>query len=129
MRAAATVTNEVEGRGRDHLSVRRVAERFKLARREAGLSLRQVAERAGLAASTVHKIEAGRLVPSLAVCIRLADALDQRISYFVEEGDTDHPDVRFVARGGGLVVALRAHRRAAGESAHGGLRGHGRTGR
>jgi transcriptional regulator with XRE-family HTH domain len=89
------------------LSVRRVAERFKLARRAAGLTLRQVAEKAGLATSTVHKIEASRLVPSLAVCIRLADALDRRISYFVEEGETDSVDIRFINRGAGRVAHAR----------------------
>jgi transcriptional regulator with XRE-family HTH domain len=85
--------------------VRRAAERFKAARREAGLSLRQVSEKSGLAASTVHKIESGRLVPSLAVCIRLADALGRRISHFVDDdGARDAVDLRFVRRGAGRAV-------------------------
>jgi len=84
-----------------HLLLSEVARRFRAARREAGLSLRQAAERAGIAASTVHKIETGRIVPSLAICIRLADALDRPISYFVESSAPPARDVRFVARGQG----------------------------
>ncbi len=108
--ASASLEKDTRAAGRDRLSVRRVAERFQVARREAGLSLRQVAEKAGLAASTIHKIEAGRLVPSLAVCIRLADALDRRISYFVEEGETEHSDVRFLPRATGRITHARGSR-------------------
>ncbi|HXQ20865.1 MAG TPA: XRE family transcriptional regulator [Candidatus Acidoferrales bacterium] len=105
--AEVTKRKEAEQR-RDHrVSVGRVAERFKLARRAAGLSLRQVAEKSGLAASTIHKLEAGRVVPSLAVCIRLADALGRRISHFVEEGESDRVDVRFLSRGAGRVAHAR----------------------
>lgn len=86
------------------LSVQLVAQRFRHARCLAGLSQRQLADRAGLAASTVHKIEAGRLVPSLAVCIRLADGLGRRISDFVEQGPGDGFDVRFTRGGSGRVT-------------------------
>ncbi len=89
------------GEGGQLLSLSEVARRFRAARREAGLSLRQAAERAGIAASTVHKIETGRIVPSLAICIRLADALDRPISYFVEPAGARARDVRFIARGAG----------------------------
>ncbi|MBI4518189.1 MAG: helix-turn-helix transcriptional regulator [Deltaproteobacteria bacterium] len=84
--------------------VRRATERFRRARLEAGLSLRQVAEKSGLAASTIHKIEAGRLIPSLAVCIRLADALGRRISYFVEDNTTAAVEVRHLPAQTGRVL-------------------------
>jgi transcriptional regulator with XRE-family HTH domain len=92
-------------RGPEPSPVQRAAQRFKLVRHEAGLTLRQAAEKSGLAASTIHKIESGRLIPSLAVCISLADALGRRISYFVDEdGAPDAVDVRLMARGTGRVV-------------------------
>ncbi|MFQ5666989.1 MAG: helix-turn-helix domain-containing protein [Candidatus Binatia bacterium] len=89
------------------VSVRRVGERFRLARRGARLSLRQMAERAGVAASTIHKIETGRVVPSLAVCIRLSDALDRRIAHFVDDDAAEQLDVRFVPHGTGRVARAR----------------------
>ena len=87
-------------------SLRQAAEKFRRAREEAGFTLRELAERAGLAPSTILKIENSKLVPSLAVCIRLADALGRPISYFAEDGPA-HDDVRFVARGQARVSEVR----------------------
>ncbi len=87
-------------------SLRQAAEKFRRAREEAGLTLRELGERAGLAPSTILKIENSKLVPSLAVCIRLAEALGRPISYFAEE-DPPHDDVRFVPRGQARVSEVR----------------------
>jgi len=46
-------------------------------------------------------------VPSLAVCIRLADALGRRISHFVEDHLSDSVDVRYIAHRGGRVTHAR----------------------
>lgn len=40
-----------------------------------GLSIRQLADRAGVTFSTVHRIEAGRLSPTVAMLEKLAKAL------------------------------------------------------
>ncbi len=45
------------------ISMHHIAERFRRAREEAGLTLREVAERAELAPSTIQKIENQRIVP------------------------------------------------------------------
>jgi len=87
-------------------SLRQAAEKFRRAREEAGLTLRELAERAGLAPSTILKIENSKLVPSLAVCIRLADALGRPISYFAEQEELP-ADVRFVANGTARVSEVR----------------------
>jgi transcriptional regulator with XRE-family HTH domain len=94
---------------RCRISLRKAAEKFRRAREDAGLTLRELAEKAGLAPSTVLKVERSQVVPSMAVCIRLADALNRKISYFVEEEDA-HEDVRFVARGKGRIASARASR-------------------
>ncbi len=91
---------------RHRISVRQVAQKFRRTRQEAGLSVRQLAEKAGLSPSTVLKLEKGELIPSIAVCIRLADALERKISYFVEESDA-MVDVRLIRRGTGRVIAKR----------------------
>jgi transcriptional regulator with XRE-family HTH domain len=85
---------------RHRISLRKAAEKFRRAREEAGLSLRDLAQKAGLAPSTVLKVERSQVIPSLAVCIRLADALNRKISYFVEE-ENAAADVRFVPGGRG----------------------------
>lgn len=86
------------------ISLRKAAEKFKRAREEAGLTLRDLAEKAGLAPSTIQKIENSRLVPSLAVSIRLADALNRKVSHFVEEEEAS-TDVRLIRKGRGRVYA------------------------
>ncbi|MCX8071497.1 MAG: XRE family transcriptional regulator [Candidatus Binatia bacterium] len=87
-------------------SLRQAAEKFRRAREEAGLTLRELGEKAGLAPSTILKIENSKLVPSLAVCIRLAEALGRPISYFAE---LDEPpcDLRFTSRGQGRVSEIK----------------------
>ena len=83
------------------ISLHRIAERFRRAREEAGLSLREVAERADLASSTVQKIENCKIIPSIAVAVRLAHALNQRASYFIEDDQEAPPDVRLIRKGRG----------------------------
>jgi len=90
---------------RIRVSIRKAAERFRRAREEAGLTLRQLGEKAGLAPSTILKIENSQLIPSLSVCIRLADALNRSLSYFAEDGGGP-ADVRYTARGAGRVTDI-----------------------
>jgi transcriptional regulator with XRE-family HTH domain len=86
-----------------------MAEKFARAREEAGLSLRELAKRADLSASTILKVERSQLVPSVAVCIRLADALNRKVSFFFDDGDATE-DVRFIPRGTGRIAATRGIR-------------------
>ncbi len=88
------------------ISLRKAAEKFKRTREEAGLTLRELAEKAGLAPSTIQKIENSRIVPSLAVSIRLADALNRKVSYFIEEEEAS-TDVRLIAKGRGRLYASK----------------------
>ena len=83
------------------VSVHRIAERFRRGREEAGLTLREAAERAGLAPSTIQKIENHKIVPSIAVVVRLAHALNRRASYFIEDNHQEQTDVRLIERGHG----------------------------
>jgi transcriptional regulator with XRE-family HTH domain len=83
------------------VSVHRIAERFRRGREESGLTLRQAAERAGLAPSTIQKIENHKIVPSIAVVVRLAHALNRRASYFIEDDHQEQTDVRLIERGHG----------------------------
>jgi transcriptional regulator with XRE-family HTH domain len=92
---------------RIRVSIQKAAERFRRAREESGLTLRELGEKAGLAPSTIQKIENSKLIPSLSVCIRLADALNRSLAYFAEDGGGP-TDVRYTARRGGRVTDIKS---------------------
>jgi transcriptional regulator with XRE-family HTH domain len=64
------------------------------ARSERGWSLAQLAQRAGLSAAAVHKVEKSGMTPTIASLMKIASALGKSVSYFVEEPAT--PDVSVV---------------------------------
>lgn len=59
-------------------------QRLKQLRRSAGLTLQQVADRAGLAVSTISKIENARTSPTYDVLLRLARGLQTDLSTLIE---------------------------------------------
>jgi transcriptional regulator with XRE-family HTH domain len=62
-----------------------VGERLRRLRRAAGLTLRELASRAGLDLSTVHKLEQGRIDnPRLNTLVALAEALGVTVAALVE---------------------------------------------
>src|SRR3989475_2386725 len=54
-------------------------------RRQRNLSLQQLAERAGLSAAAIHKIERSGMVPTITTLMKLAAALNRSVAYFVDE--------------------------------------------
>src|SRR5881296_1834109 len=68
-------------------------------RRQKNLSLQQLAERAGLSAAAIHKIERNGMVPTITTLMKLAVALNRPVSYFVEE-DTSSDGPVVVVRAG-----------------------------
>jgi Zn-dependent peptidase ImmA (M78 family)/transcriptional regulator with XRE-family HTH domain len=59
-----------------------IGERIKQARKAAGLSLRALAERAGVSAMAISKYEGGKSTPSSRVLLDLSKALGVRTEYF-----------------------------------------------
>lgn len=59
-----------------------IGERIKQARKAAGLSLRALADRAGVTAMAISKYEAGKSTPSSRVLLGLSKALGVRTEYF-----------------------------------------------
>lgn len=78
----------------------REAELVANIRREAGLSLRALAEAAGLATSTVHRIEQGQLRPSVETLRSIAEAAGVRLMLV--------PEVDYAVGLVGLAQSLRA---------------------
>jgi len=60
-----------------------IGNRIQLARKGAGLSLRALAERAGVSHTAIAKYEKGTATPSSGVLLALANALGVRVEYFL----------------------------------------------
>ncbi|MBW2232046.1 MAG: helix-turn-helix transcriptional regulator [Deltaproteobacteria bacterium] len=65
--------------------LKRVAERLRAWRDDAGWSLASLATRSGVAASTIQKIERQQMVPTIAVLLKIAHGLGRRPAEFVED--------------------------------------------
>lgn len=64
----------------------RIAQKIKTWRTEESLSLQQLGDRCGVSPSTIHKIENGQSVPTIAVVLKLARGLGRRAGELVEDG-------------------------------------------
>ena len=78
------------------LTVSEIGAKVAKARSERGWSLAQLAQRSGLSAAAVHKIEKSGMTPTIASLMKIAAALGKSVAYFVDEPET--PDV-LVVRG------------------------------
>lgn len=56
-------------------------------RKQAGLSLQQLAEQSNVSAAAIHKIEQSGMVPTITTLLKVAGALGRPVSYFVDESD------------------------------------------
>lgn len=83
-------------------TVRKIADKVRSAREALGLTLQQLGELSGVATSTVQKVEAGTMLPSVAVMMKIARGLRKKIGFFLDD-EEEH------ARGG--VSFLRRRER------------------
>ncbi len=67
----------------------KISDRIRRWREEKGLTRQELGERSGLAVSTVHKVETGQMVPSVAVLLKLAYGLGRRPTEIIEDSDYD----------------------------------------
>ena len=65
--------------------IRRMAQRIRSAREEAGLTIGELARRADLAASTIQKVETLQMVPSVAVLVKIARGLERSPGDFIRD--------------------------------------------
>jgi transcriptional regulator with XRE-family HTH domain len=68
-------------------------------RLQKGLSLQQLADRSGVSAAAIHKVERNGMVPTITTLMKLAGALNRSVSYFVEE-DSDADKVAALIKRG-----------------------------
>ena len=88
---------EVSGPGRVDQVVEGIGPRLRELRQQRGLSLQQLAERAGVSAAAIHKIERSGMVPTITTLLKLADAFDRPVAYFVDEEADGAGPVAFTA--------------------------------
>lgn len=91
--------------------IARISRRLRRWREDDALTLQELAERGGLATSTVQKVETGQMMPSLAVLLKLARGLGRPVTELLEDGELEvdvfHSKAcerQSVGRGGSLVV-------------------------
>ncbi|MFQ5691431.1 MAG: helix-turn-helix domain-containing protein [Nitrospinota bacterium] len=75
----------------------RVGERISRLRKQAGLSLRELADLTGVSFTTIQKIESNTIVPSIASVMKIAQGLGRSVSFFLDEEESEE-EVRFVRR-------------------------------
>jgi transcriptional regulator with XRE-family HTH domain len=88
-----------------------IGPRLRELRLQQGLSLQQLAERAGVSAAAIHKIERNGMVPTITTLLKLADAFDRPVGYFVDEE----------AEGAGPVAFTPAPERSAAYTPYAGV--------
>ncbi len=85
-----------------------IGDSLKELRLHRGLSLRWLAERSGVSAAMVSRIENGLVSPSIGTLEALANFLEVPIISLFREASTDHTDYTLVRRGEGLKSTRQA---------------------
>jgi len=74
-----------------------LALRIRQRREQEGLTLGELAERSGVAPSTIQKVETGQMTPSVAVLFKIARGLGRAVSDFIRDGEPSRPLVHLRA--------------------------------
>lgn len=86
-----TPTDSVLLEGRVEAIVGSIGPKVKRLRDEQRLSLQHLAEKSGVSAAAIHKIERNNMVPTITTLLKVATALGLPVTYFVEQ-DGDQPE-------------------------------------
>ncbi|HEX2052192.1 MAG TPA: cupin domain-containing protein [Actinomycetota bacterium] len=70
-----------------------IGPKIRQLRKQKDLSLQQLAERSGVSAATIHKIERNGMVPTVTTLMKIAGALNRSVAYFVDEQEEAKPVV------------------------------------
>lgn len=67
--------------------------KLRQVRQQKGLSMQQLANRAGVSPAAIHKIEHSHMIPTITTLMKLASALNRSVAFFVDEEDIGRPAV------------------------------------
>jgi transcriptional regulator with XRE-family HTH domain len=76
-----------------------IGPKLRALRKQAGLSLQQLATRADVSAAAIHKIEQSGMVPTITTLLKLAGALGRPVAYFVDEEEVAADPTVFIKDG------------------------------
>ncbi len=81
-----------------------IGNKIKKLRQCRGMSLRQVAEKAGVSVMTIHKLEKQEMTPTITVLMKIADAFGEKVGFFVGEEENSFeyaPKAEYTPKGKG----------------------------
>lgn len=78
--------------------MKKIGERIKKSRNEKSMSLRELANKVELSASFLSQIEQGKASPSIENLKKIANSLDVRVSYLIEDEDEER-NVEHIRKG------------------------------
>ena len=78
-------------------SINNAARKLKRTREAKNLTLQQLADISGVSPSNIQKIETGRVMPSVAVMMKIARGLHKKIGYFLDD-EEEKAKVSFVKK-------------------------------
>jgi len=96
---------------------KKLGEKLGRTRESTGLTLQRLANLSGVAPSTIQKIEAGTMMPSIAVMMKIARGLRKKIGFFLDEED-----------GNAEISCIRKQDRTASDAGEGDFSVHSLTG-
>ncbi|MBW1785055.1 MAG: helix-turn-helix transcriptional regulator [Deltaproteobacteria bacterium] len=68
-------------------SVNSIGNKIKMLRSNAGFSLQELAKRAGVSSTAIHKIERSEMTPTITVLMKIADVFGKKVGFFIGEED------------------------------------------
>lgn len=72
------------------IPVVQIGEKIRALRKKNGHSIQKLSELSGVSPAGIYKIETNGMVPTITTLVKLATALERRVSYFVEEEDSQN---------------------------------------
>ena len=88
------------------VTIKKLGDRLCRTRESMGLTLQQLSALSDVAPSTIQKIEAGTMMPSVAVMMKVARGLRKKVGFFLDEEDSSS-EVGFVRKRDRHTTGLR----------------------
>jgi transcriptional regulator with XRE-family HTH domain len=83
--------------------ISKLGEKIKTLRKDMGWSLQDLAEKSGISAAGIHRIESSGIIPTITTMMKIANALGKKVSFFIE-GEEEKEDTIFVPAGKREVI-------------------------
>ncbi len=87
-------------------TTKKIGEKLNRTRESMNLTLQQLASLSGVAPSTIQKVEAGTMMPSVAVMMKIARGLRKKIGFFLDEEEAS-TEVSLVRKRDRIATGVR----------------------